>query len=162
MVVYNVDRLFAAKDFNMSLLNAQLTYLEENVSDSYEDSDIKKTLYKYLAMEAAEEEIDSIALLNELSKAEKSNGSFADDIETTSVAIRLLKSLDLENKLSITDFDTTLSQTDAVSNSSNTVTATSVIGYSSNFDAELDVKLSLYSGDTVVYENTVGAHKRNQ
>ena len=157
MVVYNVDRLFAAKDFNMSLLNAQLTYLEENVSDSYEDSDIKKTLYKYLAMEDAEEEIDSIALLNELSKAEKSNGSFADDIETTSVAIRLLKSLDLENKLSITDFDTTLSQTDAVSNGSNTVTATSVIGYSSNFDAELDVKLSLYSGDTVVYENTVKA-----
>ena len=157
MVVYNVGRFLTKNNYELTVLDAPLTYLKNNVSDSYADDDIKKTLYKHLAMQAMNEETDPMELVSNIGKAEKTDGSFAEDIETTSVAIRLLQSLELENRLVVTDFESELSDTEGTSNSSNSISVSSVIEYTSNYDTELDVKITAFSGETPFYENTVKA-----
>ncbi len=162
MMLYNCGRYFVSQNHTLAFFTPTYYYVEE-IADSYEDKDLKTTLYKYLAIDAVQTgfdnaDFDDVDVLYELSKAVKKNGSFADDIETTSVAIRLLKELDLESTLKVTDFNTTLSKTVGTSDKSNTVTAKSTIAYTGNYDADLDVKLSLHSGDAVVYEETVPAH----
>ena len=157
MVVYNVGRFLTKNNYELTVLDAPLTYLKNNVSDSYADEDIKKTLYKHLAMQAMNEETDPMELVSNIGKAEKTDGSFAEDIETTSIAIRLLQSLELENRLVVTDFESELSDTEGTSNSSNSISVSSVIEYTSNYDTELDVKITAFSGETPFYENTVKA-----
>ncbi|MBR6069222.1 MAG: hypothetical protein IKP78_01330 [Ruminococcus sp.] len=157
MVVYNVGRFLTKNNYELTTLEAPLTYLRNNVGESYADEDIKKTLYKELAIQAVSDELDPMKLVNDIGKAEKTDGSFAGDIETTSVAIRLLQSLDLENRLVVTDFESELSDTKGSSNSSNPISVNSVIEYTSNYDAELDVKVTAFSGETPFYENTVKA-----
>ncbi len=157
MVVYNVGRFLTKNNYELTVLDAPLTYLKNNVSDSYADDDIKKTLYKHLAMQAMNEETDPMELVSNIGKAEKTDGSFAEDIETTSIAIRLLQSLELENRLVVTDFESELSDTEGTSNSSNSISVSSVIEYTSNYDTELDVKITAFSGETPFYENTVKA-----
>ena len=157
MVVYNVGRFLTKNNYELTVLDAPLTYLKNNVSDSYADDDIKKTLYKHLAMQAMNEETDLMELVSNIGKAEKTDGSFAEDIETTSVAIRLLQSLELENRLVVTGFESELSDTEGTSNSSNSISVSSVIEYTSNYDTELDVKITAFSGETPFYENTVKA-----
>ena len=153
IVVYNVGRYLNAHNFDTSPLTSSLTYIEDNIKTSYNDSSIESTICKYLAMQAMNEDIDPIKVVNELDKAEKSDGSFAEDIHTTSLAIRLLSELDLENKLTVTSFDTKLSDTEASAGKSSTITAQTEIGYTSNYDAVLELKLRLFNGKNFVAEN---------
>ncbi len=154
MVVYNVGRFLTANNYSLSPLESSLTYIENNISDSYSDADLEKTVYKYLALNAAGSEFDEIGVVNALDSAEKSNGSFADSVHTTSLVIRLLDNLDLENKISITSFDTELSSNEASAEKSSSITASTSIGYTSNYDAELDLKFTVFNGENAVYENS--------
>ena len=154
MVVYNVGRFLTANNYSLSPLENSLSYIENNISDSYSDNDIEKTVYKYLALQAADSEFDEIGVVNSLDSSEKPDGSFAESVHTTSLVIRLLDKLDLENKISITSFDTELSSNEASAEKSSSITASTSIGYTSNYDAELDLKFTVFNGENAVYENS--------
>lgn len=155
MVVYNVGRYLSANNFDVSVLEPSLSYLESKSADDYSDSGIRKTLWKYLAEQAVNKEIDYYTIVQELDKAEKSDGSFAENIEATSVAVRLLSGIDFENRIDITAFDTVLSSNNASAEQSSTISGKTFIGYTSNSDAELDLKITLYNGKTVVEEQSL-------
>ena len=154
MVVFNVGRFLSTNNFDMSILEGPVSYIENNITDSYSDNNIEKTICKYLALQAAGSDIDSFNVVDELYKAEKNNGSFADSVHVTSLAIRLLDRLDLENKISITAFDTVLSDNAASAEKSKSITASTSIGYTSNYDAELDLKFTVFNGENEVYKNS--------
>lgn len=154
MVVYNVGRFLSTNNYDMTSIEKSVSYIEEKITDSYSDSDIEKTVYKYLALQAVGSDFDTFKVVNDLDKAEKKNGSFAESVHVTSLVIRLLDKIDLENKISITAFDTELSDNEASAEKSGTITASTSIGYVSNYDAELDLKFTVFNGENSVYENT--------
>lgn len=153
MAVYNIGRFFYTNNYDMSVLSNSLDYINENTGNSYSDENIEKTIYKFLALQACQVEFDAIEVVEELEKAEKADGSFAGSVHITSLAIKLLSSLDLENRVRITGFNTVLSNTEGTTNKSTSITAETNIGYISNYDAPLDLKFSVYNGENVVYEN---------
>ena len=99
MAVYNIGRFFYTNNYDMSVLSNSLDYINENTGNSYSDDNIEKTIYKFLALQACQVEFDAIEVVEELEKAEKADGSFAGSVHITSLAIKLLSSLDLENRL---------------------------------------------------------------
>ncbi|NLT10091.1 MAG: hypothetical protein GXY08_11410, partial [Ruminococcus sp.] len=153
MVVYNAGKFLSAGNYDMSALEAPVSYLEDNVSDSYTDSGIDKTICKYLAFLAAGEKFDAATVVNDLSKAERTDGSFAGSVRTTALAIELLTGLDLENSVNVTTFSTSLSTSESKPGSAAPVKAVTKIGYKSNYDAELDLKFTVYSDGNPIYEN---------
>ena len=157
MVVYNVGRYLSSNNYELTSFETPITYLKNIENNSYKDEDIKETLYRCLALQSVNEEMDPLKLVSKIAEVQKSDGSFAEDIETTSVAIRLLQSIDLDNKLIIRNFETQLSDTKGSSNSSNSISVDSVIEYYSNYDTELEVKTTAYSDQTPFYENSVKA-----
>ncbi|MBP5361489.1 MAG: hypothetical protein J6Y71_00435, partial [Ruminococcus sp.] len=157
MVVYNVGRYLSSNNYELTSFEAPITYLKNIENNSYKDEDIKETLYRCLALQSVNEEMDPLKIVSKIAEVQKSDGSFAEDIETTSVAIRLLQSIDLDNKLIIRNFETQLSDTKGSSNSSNSISVDSVIEYYSNYDTELEVKTTAYSDQTPFYENSVKA-----
>ncbi len=154
MVVYNAGNFLRAGNYDMSPLDAPVSYLEDNVSDSYTDSGISATICKYLAFLAAGEEFDAATVVDELSRAEKSDGSFAGNVRTTALAIELLSSLDLENSVNVTTFSTSLSVTESKPGSAAPIKADTTIGYRSNYDASLDLVFTVYSDGSPIYENS--------
>lgn len=152
MAVYNLGRYFKQKNYNISLLDASAGYLAENVGDSYTDEDIEKTLYKNLALMQLNDDIDVFHITEELYNAEKPDGSFAGDVQTTALAMRLIASADFENRVSVTSFDTTLSSDTVNAGKSSSVQAKTLIGCISNYSAELEFVFTVFSGENNIYE----------
>ena len=152
MAVYNLGRYFRQKNYNISLLDASAGYLAENIGDSYTDEDIEKTLYKNLALMQLDNNIDVFNITEELYNAEKPNGSFAGDVQTTALALRLIASADFENRVSITSFDTTLSSDTVNTGKSSSIQAKTLIGCVSNYSAELELVFTVFSGENNIYE----------
>ncbi len=153
MVVYSAGKFLTAGNYDTSVLEAPLSYISGNISDSYTDSGIDKTIYKYLAYLAAGEKFDAASIVSELGKAERPDGSFAGSVKTTALAIELLSALDLENSVSVNTFSTQLSSAESKAGSAAPIKAVTDIGYVSNYDAELDLRFTVYSDGNPIYEN---------
>lgn len=152
MAVYNLGRYFNQKNYDISLLDSSAAYLAENISDSYVDADIEKTLYKNFALMQIDDDIDTIHITEELYTAEKPDGSFAGDVQTTALAMRLIASADFENRVSVTTFNTTLSSDTANAGKSSSVQAKTLIGCKSNYSADLELVFTVFSGENNIYE----------
>ncbi|WP_295079015.1 dockerin type I domain-containing protein [Ruminococcus sp.] len=90
VAVYDIGVFFANHNFNMSPFAKSVTYVAENITDSYEDANIQKTICKHLALKAAGKENDLTEVVSGLRAAQKADGSFAGDITATYWAVKLL------------------------------------------------------------------------
>ncbi len=153
IVVYNVGKYLSMTDGDMSQLDAPLSYLSGTVNDSYTDSAIDTTLYKYLAYQATGTEFDPGSIVSELGDAEKTDGSFAGRVRTTSLAIELISDFDLKNSVNVSSFRTKLSTDSTKAGNAAPIKATTTIAYKSSYDAEFNLRFTVYSDDNPIYEN---------
>jgi len=154
MALYSISRYFSAKSYDTAVLTNIADYLKNNIYDDYSDSMLEKTVYKHLALYQYGEEPDAVEILESLASVQKNNGSFANSVHITSLVIRLLKTIDYENRIKVTSFNTTLSNSTGSTSETTPIQASVNIEYSSNYDAALTLKFTVYNGDNIVYENS--------
>ena len=153
MALYSTGRYFTAKSYDTAILTNIAEYLKSNIQDDYSDNMLEKTIYKHLALYQYGEEPDAVQILESLAAVQKNNGSFANNIHITSLVIRLLKTIDYENRIKVTSFNTTLSNSTGSTSETTLIQAAANIEYSSNYDADLTLKFTVFNGDNIIYEN---------
>jgi len=89
-VVYDVGRFMTANGFTMEPFKSSVSYIEANITDSYEDEGIRATICKYLALNAAGQQLPLDEVISSVEAAQKADGSFVGDITTTYWAVKLL------------------------------------------------------------------------
>lgn len=154
MALYSIGRYFTAKSYDTAILTNIAEYLKSNIQDDYSDDMLEKTVYKHLALYQYGEEPDAVEILESLAAVQKNNGSFANSIHVTSLVIRLLKTIDYENRIKVTSFNTTLSNSTGSTSETTLIQAAANIEYSSNYDADLTLKFTVFNGNNVIYENS--------
>lgn len=90
IAVYDIGVYFKGHGYDPSPFSKSVTYITENITDSYEDDDITATICKHLALSAMGAETDLSKVSEEVQAAQKENGSFADSITATYWAVKLL------------------------------------------------------------------------
>lgn len=91
IAVYDIGRFCEKNRLDMSQFSTSISYISDNIEDSYEDGDIQKTICKYLALSTSGQNPQLDDVIKKLEAAQKSDGSFAGDITTTYWAIKLLE-----------------------------------------------------------------------
>lgn len=153
MTLYSISRYFNAQSRDTLILTNIADYLKNNIKDNYSDDTLEKTVYKHLALYQYGEEPDAVEILESLAAVQKKNGSFADSVHITSLVIRLLKSVNYENRIKVTSFNTELSSNTGSTSETTSIQAAAAIEYSSNYDAPLTLKFTVFNGDNIIYEN---------
>ena len=152
MVVYNIEKFTSASNNGAGFSEELLSYVSDNIPDNYGDNGIAATIYKYMAIQASGKDYDAAGVVSELEKAQKADGSFAESVHATSLAVRYLSEADLDSAISVSVFDTKLSTTAVSKDKSTNIKALTNISYVSPVNASLDMKLTVFNGDAVVYE----------
>ena len=122
VAVYDIGVFFAGKKYDMSAFSKSVTYISENIADSYEDADIQKTICKHLALNAVGSETDLSDVVGKLQEVQKEDGSFAEDISTTYWAVKLL-SAESSKPSQGTEAATTTTSTSTVTTAKTTTTS---------------------------------------
>ncbi len=159
-VVYELSR-FAKNDISdekkakFNEANAvSIDHIRKNTSDLYDDSNIEQTLYDLLAMDAYDEQIDVGHVLEALSDSQKSDGSFAESIHVTSLAIRLIEGIQHGNHAVITGIKASIDKTAIVTNELNIINASIDLSYMSSCDKELTLKAVAMNGDKKIFDDS--------
>ena len=124
MAVYDICTFLNAHHYSAAQFASSVSYVEK-ITDSYEDSDIQTTICKYLALDAAGANPDLSSVIDELGKAQKEDGSFAESIPATYFAIKLANAANGGETKPITPTTTTTVTTTAVTTTPETTTTTS-------------------------------------
>ncbi len=129
-------------------------YIENNISDDYSDAGIEKTLYKDLALVRMNEKYDKALILEKLENAEKTNGSFADDVSITALALKLLLEIDVSRSIRVTDFTTDLGNVQLNAGHSDELSAIMKGSFKTTEDENCSLVFSVYNGDEKIFENS--------
>ncbi len=157
-VLYDLSRFSAIEQDADS--PAQLTaeqaaeYIRENLTDSYEDDSIEEAVIQQLALYTYDGKIDCGSVISNLKQAQKPDGSFAGSVQTTALAIQLVRAINAGKYMTLTAFRTDLSGNTVTVGEPEALTARTLIAYQSNCSGDYTVKLTVKNGSFIVYENS--------
>lgn len=136
--------------------SAELTaaYVRKNLAASYADDSIEEAVTQQLALLTYDGKIDSAGVVNKLKQAQKADGSFAESVHVTTLAVRLLRAVNAGQYMNLTAFRTELSTNTVTAGESDEITAKTTIGYQSNTAGDYVLRMTVKNGTSVVYENS--------
>lgn len=153
VAVYDIGVFFANHNFNMSPFAKSVTYVAENITDSYEDADIQKTICKHLALRAAGKENDLTEVVSGLRAAQKADGSFAGDITATYWAVKLLageSSQPSQSTATTTSPTTTASTTTTTTTSGSTTSSKTSVTVTTVTIPDISSTTTTYTGNKIL------------
>ncbi|MBR5372871.1 MAG: hypothetical protein IK130_11735 [Oscillospiraceae bacterium] len=157
-VLYDLSRFSAIEQDETSPIReaAERTagYLRKNPAESYTDSGIEAAVSQQLALYTYDGKIDTAGVIGSLKKAQKDDGSFAESVHVTALAIRLLQAVNAGKYMNLTDFHTELSAKTVTAGESDAITGKTLIGYQSNTSGDYNVRMTVKNGSATVYENS--------
>ncbi len=126
IAVYDIGVYLKGHGYDPSPFSKSVTYITNNITDSFADEDITATICKHLALSAMGAETDLSKVAQEVQAAQKENGSFADSISATYWAVKLLADVNTQpvQPAATTAPVTTTTATTSVTSSSTTAPAT--------------------------------------
>ena len=157
-VLYDLSR-FAAIEQNAdapSVKTAEQTaaYIRSNPSGSYADEKIEETVTQQLALYTYDGKIDTGSVISSLKQAQKPDGSFAESVHVTALAVQLVRAVNAGKYMNLTAFRTDLSTDTVTEGESDAVTAKTLIAYQSNCSGDYNLRMTVKNGTSVVYENS--------
>ncbi len=159
MAVYDIclyDKKTGAADYKPDeRLAPMVEYLEKSAPATYTEKDMEAALWRDMALYQYGNSDSPADLLEKLSAEQKKDGSFADSVHCTQVAVRLLKMLSPENMIQFTAVKSELSTNTGKSGEAQTVTAVTDIAYNATTSGEYILRMTVENGDKKVYENSV-------
>ena len=123
IAVYDIGVYFAEHKYDPAAFSKSVTYITDNITDSYDDDHITATVCKHLALDSMGAETDLSEVAKAVQAAQKDNGSFADSITATYWAVKLL---DI-NEAQLPGATTTTTTTTTTTSSTTTTTTTADI-----------------------------------
>lgn len=157
-VLYEMSRFAAIEqDANSpAVKSAELTaaYVRKNLAASYADDSIEEAVTQQLALLTCDGKIDSAGVVNKLKQAQKADGSFAESVHVTTLAVKLLRAVNAGQYMNLTAFRTELSTNTVTAGESDEITAKTTIGYQSNTTGDYVLRMTVKNGTSVVYENS--------
>ncbi len=157
-VLYDLSRFAAIEqDENSPVIKANeqtAVYVRKHPADSYADDEIETAVTQQLALLTYDGKIDSAGVVGKLKQVQKPDGSFAESVHVTALAIQLIRAVNAGKYMNLTAFRTDLSSDTVTSGESDTITAKTSIGYQSNCTGDYTVSMTVKNGTAVVYENS--------
>ncbi|MDO4862683.1 MAG: cellulose-binding protein CttA-related protein [Ruminococcus sp.] len=141
-----------AKENDERLAKA-VEYMRGSLTSTYTDEELEYQLWRDLALMQYDGGADTMQLIGKLEAAQQENGSFGDSISATKLAVRLLKQLKGDRLSEILSCKTELSAEKCEYGQS--VTATTNITYTANYEAAYQLKTTVMNGEDISYEGSV-------
>ena len=154
VAVYDIGVFFAGKKYDMSAFSKSVTYISENIADSYEDADIQKTICKHLALNAVGSETDLSDVVGKLQEVQKEDGSFAEDISTTYWAVKLLSAESSKPTQGTAAATTTTSTSTVTTTAKTTTTSGKTTAKTTTTSGKTTAKTTTTSGKTTAKTTT--------
>ncbi|MBQ8960556.1 MAG: terpene cyclase/mutase family protein [Ruminococcus sp.] len=161
LALYDLSRFVKLAPGNAETVSQGIAPTAELVRSSeadWSDSGIDETVTAQLALLSYDGKIDSAGVIESLYNAQKSDGSFAGSVHTTSYAIRLLRDINAGRYVKLTQFSTDLSTDTGAVGESTPISAVTNIGYEANYAAAYTLKMTAKNGESVIYENSTAVN----
>lgn len=129
-------------------------HIRNNITESYDDSHIEAALYDQIAMAEYDEQINAAKILEDLYKSQKSDGSFAESIHTTSMALKLLDIIDSGDYAIVAGVKASFDKNTISANELNIINAGIDIECISSCSKELTLKATATNGDKTIFEES--------
>jgi len=158
MAVYDIslfDQKMLAEDGEPGKrLGPMAEYLRKSAPDTYTDEDTEAALWRDMALYQYSSELQQADLLEKLKDAQKENGSFADSIHCTQLAVRLLCMLDPGKMVQVTSVKSELTADKGKAGEAQSVTAVTDIAYSAAVEADYILRMTVENEGKTVYTNS--------
>ena len=130
-------------------------YLKKSAPDTYSEKTMEAALWRDMALYQYGEGLSPADLLEKLQTAQGKNGSFADSIHCTQIAVRILKMLSPDSMVQFTTVKSALSADSGKSGEAQKVTAVTDIAYNASTSAEYILRMTVESDEKKIYTNAV-------
>lgn len=158
MAVYDIamfDSNTSCEDAeHVKKLEQMAGYLKESAPDTYTEKTMEAAVWRDIALYQYGGSLQPADLLEKLKNAQNKNGSFADSIHCTNLAVRLLNMLSPENMVQFSAVKTELSNSGGKAGEAQSVTAVTDISYTASVEAVYTLRMNVENDGKTVYTNS--------
>ncbi|MBO6166231.1 MAG: hypothetical protein J6O17_07705, partial [Eubacterium sp.] len=155
MALYAVSKYMSdnkiTSDLTADMISKSTAYLKKRFDNTFPEETIEENLYIALALLENNSLDDIEEVVNNLSKIQKDNGSFCDDVHLTSLAVWLLGKMDIDHMVLINDLQISNTST-AYYEKDTKIDVSYAVSYKSQIEKEYTIRCTVVNGNRLLKE----------